>query len=115
MLIGLSFLGWLEEGKPKGPCWRFLVGGTYIYGIVDDHGKFTGDDIAFIYQDLELALVGGFKNGMMVSLLYKNGVAMDQWINQWSLDLGSQHSRYKSSIALTFFSGTGKICQAVGQ
>ena len=21
---GLSFLGWFEEGKPTGPCWRFL-------------------------------------------------------------------------------------------
>ena len=45
------------------------MGGTYIYGIVDDHGKFTGDDIAFIYQDLELALVGQFHKGMMVSMV----------------------------------------------
>ena len=21
---GLSFVGWFEEGKPTGPCWRFL-------------------------------------------------------------------------------------------
>ena len=63
---GLSFLGWFEKGKPVGPCWKFLVGGTFIYGIVDENGKFTGPDIAFIYQDLELALVGEFKNGIMV-------------------------------------------------
>ena len=45
---GLSFLGWFEEGKPTGPCWRFLVGGTYIYGVVDNRGEFTGsNDIAF--------------------------------------------------------------------
>ena len=28
---GLSFVGWFENGKPVGSCWRFLVGGTYIY------------------------------------------------------------------------------------
>ena len=64
---GLSFLGWFEDGKPKGPCWRSLLGGTYVYGIVDDMGEFTGSkDIAFIYQDLELALIGDFKRGIMV-------------------------------------------------
>ena len=64
---GLSFIGWFEEGKPTGPCWRFLVGGTYIYGVVDNRGEFTGsNDIAFIYQDLELALVGEFNKGIMV-------------------------------------------------
>ena len=43
------------------------MGGTYIYGVVDNHGEFTGsNDIAFIYQDLELALVGEFNKGIMV-------------------------------------------------
>ena len=64
---GLSFVGWFEEGKPVGPCWRALLGGTYLYGVVDENGEFTGPDIAFIYQDLELALVGEFQNGLMVS------------------------------------------------
>ena len=63
---GLTFLGWFEKGKAVGPCWKFLVGGTFIYGIVNENGDFTGPDIAFIYQDLELALVGEFKNGIMV-------------------------------------------------
>ena len=43
------------------------MGGTYIYGVVDNRGEFTGsNDIAFIYQDLELALVGQFNKGIMV-------------------------------------------------
>jgi len=63
---GLSFLGWFEEGKPKGPCFRSLIGGSYLYGIVDEKGEFTGtNDIAFIYQDLELALIGQFDKGIM--------------------------------------------------
>ena len=65
---GLNFLGWFEKGKPVGPCWKFLVGGTYIYGIVDENGDFTGPNIAFIYQDQELALVGEFKDGVMVRI-----------------------------------------------
>ena len=64
---GLSFVGWFEEGKPVGPYWRALLGGTYLYGVVDENGEFTGPDIAFIYQDLELALVGEFQKGLMVS------------------------------------------------
>ena len=64
---GLSFVGWFEEGKPVGPYWRALLGGTYLHGVVDVNGEFTGPDIAFIYQDLELALVGEFQKGLMVS------------------------------------------------
>ena len=64
---GLSFVGWFEEGKPAGPYWRALLGETYLYGVVDENGEFTGPDIAFIYQDLELALVGEFQMGLMVS------------------------------------------------
>ena len=66
MFQGLFFLGWYENGKPTGPCWRQQVGSTYLYGIVDKNGEFTGDDIGFIYQDLELALVGKFNKGIMV-------------------------------------------------
>ena len=64
---GLSFVGWFEEGKPVGPYWRALLGRTYLHGVVDVNGEFTGPDIAFIYQDLELALVGEFQKGLMVS------------------------------------------------
>ena len=65
---GLSFFGWYENGIPTGPCWRKLVGSNYIHGTVDKDGEFTGDDIAYIYQDLELALVGTFHRGIMVSV-----------------------------------------------
>ena len=43
------------------------MGSTYIYGIVDKNGEFTGDEIGFIYQDLELALVGKFNKSIMVT------------------------------------------------
>ena len=38
------------------------------YSTVDEQGDFTGKDVAFLYQDLELALYGEFKAGIMVRL-----------------------------------------------
>ena len=64
---GLSFIGYYENGIPTGPCWRKLVGGAWMYGIVDENGQFTGKkDIAYIYPDLELLMVGQYKNGLLV-------------------------------------------------
>ena len=65
---GLSFIGYYENGIPTGPCWRRLVGGSWMYGIVDENGQFTGKkDIAYIYPDLELLMVGQYKNGLLVN------------------------------------------------
>ena len=64
---GLSFIGYYENGIPTGPCWRKLVGGAWMYGIVDENGQFTGKkEIAYIYPDLELLMVGQYKNGLLV-------------------------------------------------
>ena len=69
---GLSFIGRYDNGKPTGTGWRQLVGGSWMYGLVDMDGQFSGENIAYIYPDLELALVGKFKNGMMVGLVFIN-------------------------------------------
>ena len=53
----------------SGPCWRHLIGSTYLYGIVNDKGEFSGDNIAFIYQDITHALIGKFNKGIMVRFL----------------------------------------------
>ena len=38
-----------------------------MYGNVDKNGEFTGtNDIAYIYPDLELVMLGQFKNGLLV-------------------------------------------------
>ena len=62
----LLFIGKYRNGKPAGNCWEYREGGGFIYGEPDDSGKFTGDQIAFIYPDLETALVGRFVDGVMV-------------------------------------------------
>ena len=65
---GLAFVGRYKAGIPVGPCWRGLHGGSWIYGIVDGHGHFTGIDqsIAYVHQDLKLAMIGSFSNGLMI-------------------------------------------------
>lgn len=61
---GLSYIGRFDEGRPVGPSFRYLIGGTFVYS---KNGQFSGkDNVAFIYQDQELAMIGEFKNGMMV-------------------------------------------------
>ncbi len=39
---GIGFMGNFKSGKPHGVCWRELIGGSWIYGQVDDDGLFTG-------------------------------------------------------------------------
>ena len=63
---GLSFVGRYENGRPIGVCWRQLIGGSWLYGLVDKDGRFSGENIAYIYPDLEFALIGSFSNGIMV-------------------------------------------------
>ena len=68
---GLSFIAWYENGIPIGPSWRQLIGGSWLYGIADTYGHFSGvnsEEVAYIYQDLELAMIGKFQNGLMVIL-----------------------------------------------
>ena len=69
---GLSFIGYYDNGQPKGPCWRQLVGGSWMYGILNENGEFTGAaNMAYIYQDLELAMVGNYNKGLLVSIIFK--------------------------------------------
>ena len=39
----------------------------YIYGPIDDEGKITGSEAAYIYPRSKLALVGKFRNNQMLS------------------------------------------------
>ena len=68
---GLAFVGHFENGIPIGPVWRQLVGGSWLYGELDDNFEFTGQDITFIHQDLELAMIGQFEKGLMVNKYIK--------------------------------------------
>ena len=36
-----------------------------IYGLTDENGQHTGDDIAYLYPDFETAYIGKFEEGVM--------------------------------------------------
>ena len=62
----LGFIGHYKNGIPSGHCWKGLLGGSWIYGKVDDNGDFSGDDIAYINQDMSTAFRGRFSKGVMI-------------------------------------------------
>jgi histone-lysine N-methyltransferase SETD7 len=62
----LGFIGHYKNGIPSGYCWKGLLGGSWIYGKVDENGDFSGDDIAYINQDMSTAFKGRFSKGVMI-------------------------------------------------
>jgi len=66
MILGSSE----EAGKPVGLALARRSNDPtdgWLYGVVDAEGQFTGDEITFLYPDLETGLQGKFKNGEIVS------------------------------------------------
>jgi len=55
----LRFFGRSYRGHPRGPVWRGLFGGGFLFS---PNGVFSGDGVAFIYPDMSTALVGSFAN-----------------------------------------------------
>ena len=49
----LVFVGVYRDGVPHGHCWQYKEGGGFMSGKVDDHGEFSGNDIAYIYPGLQ--------------------------------------------------------------
>ena len=65
----LIFVGTYRYGKPNGVCWKYQEGGGFLIGRVDSiTGEFTAKEgMAFLYPDLQTALLGSFENGRMVA------------------------------------------------
>jgi len=61
----LTFIGMHRNGKPFGTCWKILKGGGYVVGKVNEDGQLTGTNIAYMFPDIETALVGIFEDGVM--------------------------------------------------
>ena len=57
-----------HEGVPTGLSWQWRskrVLDGFLYGKVNDEGRFTGDQITFIYPDFLTGLRGTFVNGVL--------------------------------------------------
>ncbi len=63
---GLVFVGQYRRGVPSGHCWLAKEGQGWICGAVDERGRFTGNDIAFVYPDRTTCLLGRFEDEVMV-------------------------------------------------
>jgi len=61
------FIGMYEKGLPAGPCWLAREGQGWLHGKVDRRGRFSGDNIAFVYPDLSTCIFGTFHNERLVS------------------------------------------------
>ena len=62
----LGFIGHYKNGIPSGYCWKGLLGGSWIYGKVNNNGMFSSNNITYINQDVLTAFKGTFQNGVMV-------------------------------------------------
>ena len=60
------YVGEYMRGVAVGPSWKRLEGGGWLHGVVDLEGKFTGEDIMYIYPDMFTCLVGKFRDGIMI-------------------------------------------------
>ena len=56
-----------SNGVPSGKCWRGLLGGAWIYGEMTEDGEFSGDDIAYINQDISVGYKGMFDRALMIN------------------------------------------------
>ena len=58
-----------SQEKPSGLTWQWrskrLVEG-FLYGKVDDSGRFTGPDILYLYPDMVTGILGTWREGSLV-------------------------------------------------
>ena len=66
---GVIMVGSYHHGLPHGQCWQSVLGGMWRVGELDRRGHWTGTNIATLYPDLKTALVGRYKQVMMVTTL----------------------------------------------
>ena len=62
----LGFVGHFRNGRPFGKFWIKMIGGGFMHGHFKD-GQATGDNLSFIYPDMETAFYGKFENFVMKS------------------------------------------------
>eukprot|EP00088_Acartia_fossae_P044428 TRINITY_DN4716_c0_g1_i9.p1 TRINITY_DN4716_c0_g1~~TRINITY_DN4716_c0_g1_i9.p1 ORF type:complete len:266 (+),score=51.09 TRINITY_DN4716_c0_g1_i9:36-833(+) len=63
----LDYVGWFKGGLATGFSWQHVRGEGWLVGCLDNKGKFTGEEIAYLYPDLETAILGKFEDGVLIS------------------------------------------------
>ena len=49
----LTFLGTFCHGCFEGICWKIIKGGGFVVGKVDESGLLSGEELVYLYPDLE--------------------------------------------------------------
>ena len=62
------FVGYFHRGLPTGYCWLAKEGQGWLFGEVDERGRFSGDNIAYIYPDLLTAITGTFEKEVIMDI-----------------------------------------------
>ena len=66
---GLGHIGYYSSSIARGTFWAGMIGGKrtgQLHGTIDTaDGTITGNNISYIYPDMETALLGKFTNGKM--------------------------------------------------
>ncbi len=52
----VNFVGSYRDGYIDGPGWRFLIGGTFLFGMMKRTTTFTTDNGAFVNQVGEIII-----------------------------------------------------------
>ena len=73
---GVVWLGQYQGGVPVGHCWQAVLGQAWLVGHLDTGGHMSGSHVAFLYPDLETALVGQFTNGELVSAFHNKVISV---------------------------------------
>ena len=68
-MSGISYIGYFKNSQLQGIFWAGLYGGDprgHLHGMIGEKdGKITGDNIAYIYPDMETVLLGRFEDRLM--------------------------------------------------
>ena len=67
----LTSVGIFKNGIQDGPVWKFLIGGSFLFGVVKNEDSinfdtFTTDNGAYINTDYSTGYVGVFEDGKMI-------------------------------------------------
>ena len=93
---GVFTVGSFSGNIPFSLAWQSRSERTmdgFLYGVVDQHGQFTGHDIAFIYPDFLTGLRGSFVDGVLQNVAAVNVVA--ERCNNGVKELKFEHSAYE--------------------
>ena len=68
---GIGFIGSYKDSKPFGTFWAGMIAGrlrnAFLHGTTNEtNGIITGNNIAYIYPDMETVYLGAFENRKMI-------------------------------------------------